>query len=159
MAPSNARNMRVRVDREALIQAIERKQRQCQKDYELKGDEYTQALARWQKQTVAEMEREAVKLAEDAKLVKARAAALKKMSVATIAKNTDPNYYVLSLDVSSRDPYRRTRQLQVPRPRDGAKLDNFNTVLRMLRMSKEKSISLTEAQFQAYMDGCPVPKL
>lgn len=138
---ANDRNMRVQVDRLALIRAIEAKQRKCQKDYERKGDKHLKEVDRWRIEKVKEMRDEAKKLTS-------RASELSKMTADSIVKGTGKNGY-LHLKVGGQTLY-------PPKEREGQQLEGFNTILRMLRMSKKDSVSLSEKQFKAYMDGCPL---
>lgn len=138
---TNDRNMRVQVDRTSLIKAIERKQAQCQKDYERLGEKHAKEVEKWRKERVAEMR-------DDIKLKTARANELTKMPLKDIVAAAKKGGY-LHLKVGG-------QTLHPPRERTGEQLDGFGNILRMLRMSKKDSVSLSEKQFKAYMDGCPI---
>lgn len=143
---ANPRNMRVQVDRLALIAAIERKQRQCQKEYERSGEKHLKAVEKWKREEVARIRAEAKRLNERAaKLSKTPAETIIKDQQDRVAKGWSPRYY--DQDGHSFNP---------PHEREGSQLVGFDNVLRMLRMSKKDSVSLSEEQFKAYMDGCPV---
>lgn len=142
---SNPRNMRVSVDRLALIAAIERKANQCKKEYERTGTDNERAVAAWKAKTVKEY-RDAAKKKLDA------ADALSKLTVKQLVSRSRPKE-------GSRwsSPIKVGYDLvSVPQPREGEQFEGYNTILRMLRMSKKDSVSLSEVQFKAYMEGCPV---
>lgn len=138
---TNDRNMRVQVERTALIKAIERKQAQCQKDYERLGEKHAKEVEKWRKDLVAQMR-------EETKLKVARTNELSKMPLKDIVAAAQKGGY-LHLKVGGQTLY-------PPNERKGEQLDGFGNILRMLRMSKKDSVSLSEKQFKAYMDGCPI---
>lgn len=138
---ANPRNMRVQVDRKALIAAIERKQNQCRKEYERKGDKHLKEIGKWKKDELADMK-------EKVKHAQARIAELSKMSPQNILDSMN-DYGSLHLKAGGNTLY-------PPKEREANQLNGYDTILRMLKMSKKDSVSLSEQQFKAYMDGCPV---
>lgn len=131
--------VRIPVEREALIQAIERQQKKCKEGFAKAGTtEYRRTLVAWRDKAVKVGERDLKKLKDDL-------AALKKMTPAQLEKAA-----------GSATGLYMSRSGYAPRPPEDKVTDGYATVLRMLRMSKSKSISLTEDQFRKYMDGCPV---
>lgn len=143
---ANPRNMRVQVDRMALIQAIERKQNQCKKDYERVGEKLELALRDWQEKKVAELRDQAKKLESEAKKLEKVAVSTLKKAVESSSTGYAPYFHLSG------------KSYRLPEMREATKFEGFSNILRMLKMSKKDSVSLTESQFNAYMDGCPVPK-
>lgn len=134
------RNIRVPVNRDELIQAIERKANQCKKDWEKASAKYEKDLEKWKTSYVKAL-RDASKALE------------------SLADNFVPDEggnFPDVYDILEKRHYSgNSKVISFPsRPYEPTEPQGYAHILRILRMSDAKTISLTEDQFRAYMDGC-----
>ena len=137
--------IRVKVPRESLIQALERKQNQCKREFEkyATDENHVKRVAEWKTKTLAEMEREIAEL-------KKQVAGLRKAKVTELIEQEGGDYRYATRQQRHPFPFNRERSPEQV-------IDGYSNVIRMLRLSEDKTVTLTEDQFSAYMDGCMVP--